>query len=189
MTTMKKLFLSLLAIAACAAMQAAEVNHQQAMEKAKTFVSQQSGGRRAAADIQLKTAETGIRQLYAFNMEGGGYVIVSGSDRTKEVLGYAPQGTLDGDMPAAMRKLLESYAQQITEAEQNNGDADQEDEEQVYAVKYNIEPLIKQRWSQEPPFLFGRDLDRERQRYSGETVLVGKGQTKLLPIEQPQNQQ
>lgn len=149
---MKKLFLSFLAIAACGAMQAAEVNQQQAMEKAKAFVLQQSGGRRAAADIQLRTAETGLRQLHAFNMEGGGYVIVSGSDRTKEVLGYAPQGTLDGDMPAAMRKLLESYAQQIAEVEQEDGDAEQEDEEQVYAVKYNIAPLIKQKWGQEPPF-------------------------------------
>ena len=50
---MKKLFLSLLAIAACAAMQAAEVNQQQAMEKAKTFVSQQSGGHRAGGWLEV----------------------------------------------------------------------------------------------------------------------------------------
>ena len=73
---MKKFILSLLTIATCSTVQAADVSQQQAMAKAKAFVSQLSGGRRAAADIQLRTAETGIRQLHTFNLEGGGYVMI-----------------------------------------------------------------------------------------------------------------
>ena len=144
---MKQFYLSLLTLAVSTTIQAAEVNQQQAMAKAKAFISQQSGGRRAAADIKLRAAETGIRQLHAFNMENGGYVIVSASDRTKDVLGYASQGTLDGNMPPAMQELLKSYAQQITEVEQNDGDA-QQDEGDIYSLKYEIAPLIKQHWGQ-----------------------------------------
>ena len=144
---MKKFILSLLTIAACSTVQAADVSQQQAMAKAKAFVSQLSGGRRAAADIQLRTAETGIRQLHTFNLEGGGYVIVSASDRTRDVLGYAPQGALDGHMPPAMMELLKSYAQQITEAEQGDGDA-ADNQEQEYLLKNEIAPLIKQHWGQ-----------------------------------------
>jgi uncharacterized protein YcfL len=40
---MKKIILSLLTIVACSTVQAAEVNQQQAMAKAKAFVSQLSG--------------------------------------------------------------------------------------------------------------------------------------------------
>ena len=116
---MKKVILSLLVLAACMTIQAAEINQQQAMEKAKAFLSQRSGARHVAADLKLQTVATGIRQLHAFNMEGGGYVIVSASNRTKDILAYAPEGALGDQMPPAMMELLKSYASQITEAEQS----------------------------------------------------------------------
>lgn len=149
--TMKKVIFSLLALASCLTLQAAEVNQQQAMAKAKAFLSQQAGSHRAAANRTLQTASTGFRQLHAFNMEGGGYVIVSASDRTKDILAYAPQGTLDGPMPPAMEKLLKSYAAQIKDAEQDDGDA-QDNTPSVFPVRYEIAPLIKQKWAQEYPY-------------------------------------
>ena len=52
--------------------------------------------------------------LYAFNIEGGGYVIASGDDRTLPVLGYSMTGSIDADdMPDNMRSWLQSYAEQI----------------------------------------------------------------------------
>lgn len=116
---MKKVILSLLVLAACMTIQAAEINQQQAMARAKAFLSQRSGARHAPADLRLLTVATGIRQLHAFNMEGGGYVIVSASNRTKDILAYAPEGALGDQMPPAMMELLKSYASQITEAEQS----------------------------------------------------------------------
>ena len=149
---MKKVIFSLIALVACITIQAAEISQQQAMAKARAFLSQQSGVRRAAADIQLQTAATGVRQLHAFNMEGGGYVIVSSSSRTRDILAYAPQGTLGDQMPPAMMELLKSYAAQITEVEQDGEDAEQDDAADDHLVKYEIVPLVSQRWGQEMPY-------------------------------------
>ena len=148
---MKKVILSLLTLVTCLTLQAAEVNQQQAMAKAKAFLSQRSGNHRAAANTTLQSATTGFRQLHAFNMEGGGYVIVSASNRTKDILAYAPQGTLDGPMPPAMAELLKSYAAQITEAEQSGGDV-QDNASNDYPLKPEIAPFIKQQWAQEYPY-------------------------------------
>ena len=149
---MKKVIFSLIALVACITIQAAEISQQQAMAKARAFLSQQSGVRRAAADIQLQTAATGVRQLHAFNMEGGGYVIVSSSSRTRDILAYAPQGALGDQMPPAMMELLKSYAAQITEVEQDGEDAEQDDAADDHLVKYEIVPLVSQRWGQEMPY-------------------------------------
>lgn len=46
-----------------------------------------------------------------------------------------------------MMELLKSYAQQITEAEQGDGDA-ADNQEQEYLLKNEIAPLIKQHWGQ-----------------------------------------
>ena len=149
---MKKVILSLLVLAACMTIQAAEINQQQAMEKAKAFLSQRSGARHVAADLKLQTVATGIRQLHAFNMEGGGYVIVSASNRTKDILAYAPEGALGDQIPPAMMELLKSYASQITEAEQSGDDAEQDDAANDYPVKYEIAPLVRQKWGQDKPY-------------------------------------
>ena len=69
---MKKVILSLLVLAACMTIQAADINREQALAKAKAFLSLQPSARRAAADMKLQTVATGIRQLHAFNLEGGG---------------------------------------------------------------------------------------------------------------------
>ena len=149
---MKKVIISLLVLAACMTIQAADINPKQAMAKAKAFLSLQPSARRAAADMKLQTVATGIRQLHAFNLEGGGYVIVSASNRTKEILAYAPQGALDDQMPPAMKELLKSYASQIAEAEQSGDDAEQDDTANDYPVKYEIAPLITQKWGQDKPY-------------------------------------
>lgn len=132
--------------------QAADINRQQALAKAKAFLSLQPSARPAATDKKLQTVATGIRQLHAFNLEGGGYVIVSASNRTKSILAYAPQGTIDDQMPPAMKELLKSYASQIAEAEQSGDDAEQDDTANDYPVKYEIAPLITQKWGQDKPY-------------------------------------
>ena len=95
-----------------------EVSQQQAKDKACAFM-QQLQGRRAQAlghDVSrnMQLVEMGLQSLYAFNCEGGGYVIVSGDDATTPILGYSPDGTLNVDeMPANLRTWLEGYADQI----------------------------------------------------------------------------
>ena len=79
---------------------------------------QQLQGRRAQAlgsvNQNVQPVEMGLQSLYAFNCEGGGYVIVSGDDATTPILGYSPDGALNVDeMPANLRTWLEGYADQI----------------------------------------------------------------------------
>ena len=154
----RRLFLSILISAVCMSMQAAEVSLQKARETAKAFMAQvmaadeQAGTRLAKEGISLKTVETGLKGLHAFNMDGGnGFVIVSGSDQTEAVLGYATTGSIDGEMPPAMRALLQSYAAQITRAEQGADKAEGE-AAGIYLTKQEVAPLIKSKWGQDAPY-------------------------------------
>ena len=153
---MRRFFLSILVSAGCVTMQAAEVNQQKAQETAKAFMtqmmSQQAGTRRAKDGISLKTVETGLKGLHVFNMDGdNGFVIVSGSDQTEAVLGYATEGSIDGEMPPAMRALLQSYAAQITKAEQGADKAEGESTG-IFLTKQEVAPLIKSKWGQDAPY-------------------------------------
>ena len=148
---MRKIFLILLAAAASTWCQAAEVSKEQAMEQAKAFMCQHSGGRRAAATIQLYDAPVGVKHLHAFNVEGGGFIIMSASDQTAAVLGYAESGSVEGPLPPAMTKMLESYDMQVAEAEKQGGEGG-ENQQGTVLVKAAIAPLIKTKWGQDAPY-------------------------------------
>ena len=70
---------------------AAEVSLQEAMEKARAFMQKRQGGskamHRAQLSLNMQQTDAGTQLLYAFNIEGGGYVIASGDDRTIPILG------------------------------------------------------------------------------------------------------
>ena len=98
---------------------AAEVSQQEAMEKARAFMQQRQGDkkamRRAQLTLDMQQTDAGQQLLYAFNMEGGGYVIASGDDRTIPILGYSLTGSIDAEgMPDNMRSWLQSYADDIS---------------------------------------------------------------------------
>jgi len=61
-----------------------------------------------------ESINAGNEQVYAFNAQGGGYVIVAGDDRIDKVLAYSLNGKIDAStIPAAMQSMLTSYAEQI----------------------------------------------------------------------------
>ena len=88
---MRRLRITLILLCASLAVFSAEITPQQALEKARAFMQQRKGVatkmRRAPLNITMQQTETGLQTLYAFNVEGGGYVIASGDDRTLPVLG------------------------------------------------------------------------------------------------------
>ena len=97
---------------------AAEVSQQEAMEKARAFMQKRQVGsrvmHRAQLSLNMQQSDAGTQLLYAFNIEGGGYVIASGDDRTIPILGYSLTGSIDADdMPDNMRSWLQSYADDI----------------------------------------------------------------------------
>ena len=86
---------------------AGPVDSQTAKQKAAAFLQKQAahaGNARRAAALrapQLSEAKAFGEALHVFNVAGdNGFVIVSGDDRTEEILGYVEGGSFDpNNMP------------------------------------------------------------------------------------------
>lgn len=107
---MKKVLL-LLAVALIGSATAAPVNPQKAMKQALNFATQMKQDNHVTL-TQVKVK--GLDNLYLYNIDQGGFVIVSGDDRTRTVLGYDRNGQLDADnLPDNLRYWLGEYQRQI----------------------------------------------------------------------------
>ena len=150
---MKRIVTLLFILAAGITMFAAEVSQQEAMEKARAFMQQRQGGskamHRAQLSLNMQQTDAGTQLLYAFNIEGGGYVIASGDDRTIPILGYSLTGSIDtDDMPDNMRSWLQSYADDICRLSKSYT-AFQQTEDTGLAP---ITPLLHTTWYQVNPY-------------------------------------
>ena len=104
---------------------AASISEAQARAKAQSFLQSrrplQSGKRLAPARTPFLEARAtspamaSTPALYVFNVgKHDGFVIVSGDDRARPILGYADSGAFDADrVPAALSEMLAIYARQI----------------------------------------------------------------------------
>ena len=87
----------------------------------KQYASNTPGTLRAPAiaDIKLAYAEessaiSGTNAYYAFNITGGGFIIVAGEDRAYPVLGFSDQGHLDyNNLPDNFKALMRGYKEEI----------------------------------------------------------------------------
>ncbi len=86
---------------------------EEAKAKAQSFLSNKSLTRNVAEELTLAQGDIGY---YAFNIgKDNGFVIVSGSERTNEIIGYSHHGTFDlNSMPVGMRHWMKSYSHTIT---------------------------------------------------------------------------
>ncbi len=99
---------------------AQHVNMQRAKLVAKNMYVESCASNKTVNDLQIVSEmvysmrETPV--FYIFNMNKGGFVIVSSDERTKAVLGYSSEGLFDmQDMPCCVHWLFEQYAEQIIE--------------------------------------------------------------------------
>ncbi|MBO6288467.1 MAG: C10 family peptidase [Prevotella sp.] len=130
---------------------AAPVDATSAKQKAAAFLQKQAqrsnNSRRAAAlrNPQLNEANAFGNALHVFNIgNDNGFVIVSGDDRTEEILGYVDGGNFDyNNMPENMRGWLQMYADRINSL--GNSQALQAPRRSAYT---NIEPLVETNWDQ-----------------------------------------
>ena len=160
--TLKKL-ISASAIAALALFgfnaNAESVDANTARMAAKSFFNQNvavKGNLRAAAnaDVMLTHAEASSVEgnaYYVFNIDGGGWVIIAGDDRAKQVLAYGETGSIDmNSMPENMKGYMDRYKDQIETIQRFNGKT-----EPMKAPKRRtpVAPLLKSvNWSQHNPF-------------------------------------
>ena len=107
--------MSSMAIATVAALtfsaQAASVDVTTARMEANNFVKSKMASKGmfnapATADLKLAHAEASSVEgnaYYVFNIQGGGWVIIAGDDRAKQVLAYGDKGNIDmNNLPAGV---------------------------------------------------------------------------------------
>ena len=155
----RTLVLSTLLVAIPVLASAAPVTRQQAQEIARQFMIEK-GMTTENAEMAFKAPRRGQvaaenAYYYVFNApQNRGYVIVSGDDRTAEILGYAYKGTFDESrLPMHFKSFLQTYADEIqylddakiTEIQR----APRRAEEQDYEL---IEPLLTSHWDQGSPY-------------------------------------
>ncbi len=154
----KKLSLSCtLALASLMAANASNIDVNAARMAANNFVKKNMAAQGmlktpALADIKLAHAEASSVEgnaFYVFNIKGGGWVIIAGDDRAKQVLAYGNKGNIDmSELPGSMKDYLDLYKHQIEEMQSYKG--------QVIPMKAPkrvapIEPLTKSTWGQQEP--------------------------------------
>lgn len=150
---------------------AGPVDQETAKKKALGFVEKKMG---AKLQKSISAANTGFQKraskaqadgdyLHVFNIEGGGYVIVSGDDRTEEILGYSKTGTFDtNNIPDNMRAFLQEYIDGIKLLDQQNLQEQSLNlQKHTYgervrrtarAAKTSIPKLLSTNWDQYAPY-------------------------------------
>ena len=153
----KNMLLLVLAFLAMGAW-AQQITEQQAMDCALQFLNTNTAMPRRAGrqQLEMKAAKVEAQSIYAFNMEGGGYVIASADSRTLPVLGYSDSGTIDWDrMPENMRAWLKQYDEALATLGSRQDFKDGmalRCPARTRAAKAAIEPLIKTKWHQDAPY-------------------------------------
>ncbi len=149
---MRKLLFTLLAFMVTSAMNAEQVSKQQALQKALQFMPGKNFT--VVNDRSLARGEdsqTGGESLYIMNAAGGGFVIVSGDDRTEPILGYSDKGEFRTDnIPDNVRNWIEGYVEQIKALD--DGGATPVVRARTRSAQPAIEPLITTTWNQETPY-------------------------------------
>jgi len=153
---MRRLLLSLLAFVVSITMvNAGKVTEQQALMKAQQFMKGKSlrvANMKAASRGDSKEADA----FFVFNVDNnGGFVIVSGDDRTEPILGYSDCGCINTSrLPDNLKWLFDYYNYIIGHLEDNPDVqvAPNKTRSALNIDKTTISPLIQTYWGQGAPY-------------------------------------
>lgn len=112
------------------------------------------------AETKLRNAATGESSpaYYICSIgDNNGFVVVSGDDRFKEVLGYTTSGNADSaEMPDGLKYWLDFLASEMQAAQEHydaNGTVRTATvDENSYNTLTSVTPLVKTKWNQSAPF-------------------------------------
>ncbi len=153
---------------------AGNIDANTALATAKSFLSKSlNPSLKTAGGAELKLIHIepykSINQAnayYAFNITGGGFVIVAGDDRAHDILGYSDSGQLDFNrLPSNVRALFNGYAEEISYL-QSHPEITASPSPKLTAGS-GVAPLIKSHWGQEMPYYLLCPI------YNGEYCVVG----------------
>ena len=142
---------------------AGHVTQEQAKSEAMSFL-QQKRGLPLSLTVATKASRNaavpaGDALYYVFNIgNNGGFVIVSGDDRTNPILGFSDEGAFDpNNVPSNMQSWLEGYAEQI-QALDNMSEAQAKTLlaaprlRSTVDTRNSIAPMITTKWNQATPY-------------------------------------
>lgn len=146
---MKKFVLIVISLFLALSAIADSVTQNEALAKANQFMPGK------VFNVMRTSASKNVRvsnktPYYVFNAQGNeGFVIVSGDDRTKPILGYSETGAIDGDhLPENVAWWLNYYAEAIASLQ----DSGIEPGTAVQTARKEIQPLLKTTWDQSAPY-------------------------------------
>jgi hypothetical protein len=115
---MRRLLLSFLLLLFCYCLPASPVGAERARSVAKTFLGvRPTGSNNRALSMKVRGTNIDAPAYYVFNLEGGGFVIVSGDDAVTPILGYSRTGCFETeDMPDNLASWMEGLEKSILEA-------------------------------------------------------------------------
>lgn len=162
---MKRITLSLIALCLTLVTMAEPVGKQAALYTAQAYMlakgknvnATQKPFKAARRDAANATANNDEAYYYVFNSgNNGGYVIVSGDDRTEPILGYVDHGSFDPDnIPDNMRSWLQGYADQIKYIIDNDIQPNSpllKKRNKVQGTRHSVPELLTTRWDQGHPY-------------------------------------
>ena len=163
---MRKKLLLLMGLVMSVVAMAAPVTLQQAQQRAQQFMARRGTAhnmRLAKQQLRIEQAQQDNAYYYVFNVgEQQGFVIVSGDDRTPDILGYADSGSFsDQDMPDNMRAWLQGYEDQMKWMEEQG--IQQKAPKKINGTHASISPLLTCTWNQTAPY------NNETPTYYGQT--------------------
>ncbi len=139
------------------------VNESFAKEIGKNFISNKSG--KANAELTLFHVEKGADNqpcLYIYNVENGGFVIVSASRNMRPVLAYSVKHSYDGEIPEPAMYFIENYRKSIEYLDAIGQPLNDEVENEWKLLENNelpaaknaktVNPLIQTLWNQDYPY-------------------------------------
>ncbi len=156
---MKRLYIFITAILfAAITVSAQQISREVAAQKATAFANKANPQVKQLLTLAYKAdkpatalAPKDDAYLYVFNRGlNQGFVIVSGDERTNDILGYSNEGSFDpNNLPPSLKYFLEEYEQQIKYMQENNI---QPEIYKANSAKTNLGYFIKTKWDQGNPY-------------------------------------
>jgi len=138
------------------------VNELFAKEIGENFISNKTRNENPRLNLyHVERGDDGQPNLYIFNVEGGGFVIVSASKNAKPVLAYSTRHSYVGEIPETAWYFINNYSKNIDYCDANNvmmKDAASEwkslENNELPAAKNTrtVDPLIQTLWNQDYPY-------------------------------------
>lgn len=157
---MKRLYIFITAMLLTAlTVSAQQISREVATQKAIAFARKANPQVKQVLTLAYKAEKPAANALapkddayfYVFNRGfNQGFVIVSGDERTKEILGYCDHGTFDlKDVPPGLMYFLGEYANQIKYLQENNI---KPIPAKASSNKTDVGTLLKAKWDQGNPY-------------------------------------